>query len=93
MQPVFMVQLVLVSKKFGYISYTYKAPVGNKGNLTFQNLGFYARSFINVPDLKRKTDQTNLRKQKRTDDEIAKVNQKADDAGKKADDADKKQIL
>lgn len=34
-----------------------------------------------------------LRKQKRTDDEIAKVNQKADDNANKIDEVDKKWIL
>ena len=72
------------------ISYTYKAPVGNKGNLTFQNLGSTHEVLLTF-HLRRKTDQAEFEKnKKRTDDEIAKVNQKADDAGKKADDADKK---
>ena len=72
------------------ISYTYKAPVGNKGNLTFQNLGSTHEVLLTF-HLKRKTDQSEFEKnKKRTDDDIAKVNQKADDAAKKADDVDKK---
>ena len=77
-------------KELVNISYTYKAPVGSKGNLTFANLGSTHEVLLSFR-LKRKTDQDEFEKnKKRTDDDIAKVNQKADDAGKKADDVDKK---
>ncbi len=69
------------------INYTFKAPVGKKGNLTFSNLGSTHEVLLSFR-LKRKTDQDEFEKnKKRTDDDIAKVNQKADDAAKKADDA------
>lgn len=77
-------------KELVNLSYTFKAPVGNKGNLTFQNLGSTHEILFSFR-LKRKTDQDEFEKnKKRTDDEIAKVNQKADDAAKKADDVDNK---
>lgn len=73
------------------ISYTYKAPVGKKANLlSFSSLGSTHEILLSFR-LKRKTDQSEFEKnKKRTDDDIAKVNQKADDAAKKADDVDKK---
>lgn len=72
------------------ISYTYKAPIGKTGNLTFSNLGSTHEILLSFR-LKRKTDQSEFEKnKKRTDDEIAKVNQKTDDNAKKIDDVDKK---
>lgn len=72
------------------ISYTFKSTVGKKGNLIPSNLGFTHEILLSFR-LKRKTDQSEFEKnKKRTDDDIAKVNQKADDAVKKADDVDKK---
>ncbi len=69
------------------INYTFKAPVGNKGNMTFSQLGSTHEVLLSFR-LKRKTDQSEFEKnKKRTDDEIAKVNQKADDADKKGDKA------
>lgn len=67
------------------INYTYKAPVGSKGNLTFGNLGSTHEVLLSFR-LKRKTDKSEFdENKKRTDDEIAKVNQKADDNAKKID--------
>ena len=72
------------------ISYTYKAPVGKKGNLTFNNLGSTHEILLTF-HLKRKVDQSEFEKnKKRTDDDIAAVNEKADDATKKAAAASKK---
>lgn len=72
------------------LNFTYKAPIGNKGNLTFSNLGSTYEVTFGFR-LKRKTDQSEFEKnKKRTDDDIAKVNQKADDNAKKIDDVDKK---
>jgi type IX secretion system PorP/SprF family membrane protein len=69
------------------ISYTFKSTFGKKGNLTASNLGFTHEITLGFR-LKRKTDQSEFDKnKKKTDDDIAKVNQKADDATKKADDA------
>lgn len=69
------------------ISYTYKSTFGKKGNPTLANLGSTHEITLGFR-LKRKTDQSEFEKnKKRTDDDIAKVNQKADDATKKADDA------
>ncbi|MCB0508276.1 MAG: PorP/SprF family type IX secretion system membrane protein [Bacteroidetes bacterium] len=77
-------------KELVNISYTYKAPVGKKGNLTFQDLGSTHEVLLSFV-LKRKTDQDEFEKnKKRTDDEIAKVNQKADDNTKKIADVDAK---
>ncbi len=73
------------------LSYTYKAPVGKKSYaLSFANLGSTHEITFSFR-LKRKTDQSEFEKnKKRTDDEIAKVNQKADDNAKKTDEVDKK---
>jgi len=73
------------------LSYTYKAPVGKKSYVTsFANLGSTHEITFSFR-LKRKTDQSEFEKnKKKTDDDIAKVNQKADDAVKKADDANAK---
>ncbi len=70
------------------LSYTYKAPVGKKSDLlAFSNLGSTHEITLGFR-LKRKTDQSEFDKhKKKTEDDIAKVNQKADDAGKKADEA------
>lgn len=69
------------------MSYTFKAPIGTKGNLTFANLGS-THEVLFTFKLRRKTDQSEFEKnKKRTDDEIAKVNDKADNADKKADNA------
>jgi type IX secretion system PorP/SprF family membrane protein len=73
------------------LSYTFKAPVGKKSYTTsFANLGSTHEITFSFR-LKRKTDQSEFEKnKKKTDDDIAKVNQKADDAIKKADDANAK---
>lgn len=72
------------------INYTFKTSVGKKGNLIPSNLGFTHEVLLSFR-LKRKTDQSEFEKnKKRTDDDIAKVNAKADDAVKKADDANAK---
>lgn len=72
------------------ISYTFKAPISKKGELTFQNLGSTHEVLLTF-HLKRKTDQSEFEKnKKRTDDDIAAVNEKADDATKKASAATKK---
>ncbi|MDB5227929.1 MAG: putative rane protein, partial [Bacteroidota bacterium] len=72
------------------INYTFKTTVGKKGNLVPGNLGFTHEVLLSFR-LKRKTDQSEFEKnKKRTDDDIAKVNAKADDAVKKADDANTK---
>lgn len=78
-------------KEIANISYTFKAPVGKKDyNLSFQNLGSTHEVLISFR-LKRKTDQEEFEKnKKRTDDEIAKVNQKADDNANKIDDVEDK---
>ncbi|MBK9328684.1 MAG: PorP/SprF family type IX secretion system membrane protein [Sphingobacteriales bacterium] len=69
------------------INYTYKAPVGSKGNMNFSQLGSTHEVLLSFR-LKRKTDQSEFEKnKKRTDEEIAKVNQKAEDADKKGDKA------
>ncbi len=69
------------------ISYTFKSTVGKKGNLVASNLGFTHEVLLSFR-LKRKTDQSEFEKnKKRTDDDIAKVNTKADAASSKADDA------
>ncbi len=69
------------------INYTFKSTFGKKGNLTASNLGFTHEILLSFR-LKRKTDQSEFDKhKKKTEEDIAKVNQKADDAGKKADDA------
>jgi type IX secretion system PorP/SprF family membrane protein len=69
------------------INYTFKTPLGKKGNLTTSNLGFTHEVLLSFR-LKRKVDQSEFDKnKKRVDDDIAKVNAKADDAIKKADDA------
>ncbi len=69
------------------INYTFKSTVGKKGNLVLSNLGF-THEITLAFRLKRKTDQDEFEKnKKRTDDDIAKVNQKADDANKKGDEA------
>ena len=67
------------------INYTFKSTMGKKGNLTAGNLGFTHEILLSFR-LKRKTDQSEFEKnKKRTDDDIAKVNQKADDNAKKID--------
>ena len=68
------------------INYTFKTTVGKKGNLTTGNLGFTHEVLLSFR-LVRKTDQSEFEKnKKRTDDDIAKVNVKADAAQKTADD-------
>lgn len=78
-------------KELVNLSYTYKAPIGKKSeNLSFQNLGSTHEILLTFR-LKRKTDQDEFEKnKKRTDDDIAKVNQKADDNAKKIDVVDAK---
>ncbi len=67
------------------INYTFKSTMGKKGNLTAGNLGF-THEILLAFRLKRKTDQSEFEKnKKRTDDDIAKVNQKADDNANKID--------
>lgn len=70
------------------ISYTFRAPVGKKSNtVSFSSLGSTHEILLSFR-LKRKTDQSEFDKhKKKSEEDIAKVNQKADDAGKKADDA------
>ena len=69
------------------LSYTFKSTFGKKGDLSVANLGFTHEITLGFR-LKRKTDQSEFDKhKKKSEEDIAKVNQKADDAGKKADDA------
>ena len=73
------------------INYTFKSTLDKKGSeLSASVLGFTHEVMLTFR-LKRKTDQSEFEKnKKRTDDDIAKVNQKADDNAKKIDDVDKK---
>jgi type IX secretion system PorP/SprF family membrane protein len=72
------------------LSYTYKSTFGKKGDLTMANLGS-THEITFTFRLKRKTDKSEFdENKKRTDDEIAKVNQKADDNAKKIDEVDAK---